>query len=90
MQLNQSESRESRFDPFDDLSKYEKGVVARAFLESLISQGYLASPPSNGLLGEVVISISQWQLKLLAHFNKEGELAGEEDEILLDNLDQIC
>jgi hypothetical protein len=90
MLLNQPDSHGSMFDPFDDFSKYEKGVVARAFLETLVSQGYLASHPSDGLLGKVVISVNQWQLQLLDRFSKEGELAEEQDEIVPHNLDQIC
>jgi hypothetical protein len=90
MLLNQPESPEPRFDPFDDLSRYEKGVVARAFLMSLINQGCLTSTPSDGVLGEVVISVNQWQLKLLARFNINAELVEEEEENLLYNLDQIC
>lgn len=90
MPLHRPKRHESSFEPFDDLSKYEKGIVARAFLEGLISQGYLASPPSNGLQGNLVISLNQWQLEFLTHFSKEGKPAEEEDKNFLENLDQIC
>lgn len=77
---------------FDDLNGYEKGAVARAFLNGLIKQGYLERMPSDNSPGEITIAIRQWQLELLARFSDDGremELI-DNREILLDKTCQLC
>ncbi|MGI9484487.1 MAG: hypothetical protein ACR2RF_01105 [Geminicoccaceae bacterium] len=76
---------------FDDLSGYEKGVLARALLGELIRQGGSVRDPSDSCPGEISFSIQKWQLELLAHFCKDDgpEEADDDDEILLDKLCQL-
>ena len=57
-------------DYFDDLSGYEKGIVARMLLGRLIKQGRLqrSLESCDGL--EVVIPVTGWQLQMLARFSE--------------------
>ncbi len=77
--------------PFDELSGYEKGAVARAFLGKLIKHGNLEKDPSDSCPGEISFSIQQWELTLLAYFCEEDEPMADNDdqEILLDELCQL-
>lgn len=57
----------------DDLDGYERGVVARALLERLIKQGRLEERQDQGRPFEIVIPVSQSQLRLLALFSEDGD-----------------
>lgn len=77
--------------PLDKLNGYEKGAVARAFINILIKQGYLERFPSINSPGEITFSIQKWQLELLARFSEDGEPMEvvDDKEILLDKLCQL-
>lgn len=91
MLLGQLDNSRSILDRFDDLSGYEKGAVARAFIKDLIKQGNLEIIPDSQGPGRISISIEEWQLKLLARFNDDDDAAETEDdkEILLEKLCQL-
>jgi len=91
MPLTQLNGQNSILEMFDDLSGYEKGAVARAFLNDLIKRGSLERDPSDSSPGEIFFPIQRWQLELLARFNEDDEPEEEENdkEILLDKLCQL-
>ncbi len=88
MPLKPSDKHQHLLDQFGNLSGYEKGVVARAFLKSLVRQGSLEAAPTDKTPGEIFISVERWQLDLLARFSNDVEHAEPEDdqEIVLDEL----
>jgi len=51
MPLTQLNGQNSILEMFDDLSGYEKGAVARAFLNDLIKRGSLERDPSDSSPG---------------------------------------
>ena len=73
--------------PFDELGGYEKGAVARALLGNLIKYGRVEKDPIGNSPGEILFSVQQWQLELLAHFIEDDE--EDDEEILLDKLCQL-
>ena len=78
---------------FDDLSGYEKGVLARALTKSLVKQGHLETIPNEKVPGRINISIEEWQLRLLARLNEDGDDVDDETEdekeILLNKLCEL-
>ena len=72
-----------------DLNGYEKGVVARALINNLIKQGRLERTPGDGAPGEIVFSVHQCHLELLARFCEDGRSVETEREISLDQFRQI-
>ena len=75
--------------PFDDLDGYEKGLVARAFLDNLIKQGSLEAVPKGGKPGEIVFSVENWHLELLARFSDDISAVKTEEDILREKLRRI-
>jgi len=88
MELSPLDREDLESIPFDDLDGYEKGVVARAFLNNLIKTGCLEKIPSDKSPGEIIILIQKWQLELLARFSEDDRRMEQTDdrELLLDKL----
>lgn len=63
----------------DDLSPYEKGVVARWLLGELIGQARIEEESSDTL--DISVGVPSWQLKLLAQFcgNDEDDRRVEQE-----------
>ena len=77
-------------NPFDELSGYEKGAVARAFLSSLIKYGKFEEGLSDDSPDAILFPFREWQLKLLACFlDDEDDEECDDNEILLDRLCQL-
>lgn len=57
---------------FDSFTGYEKGVAARALLESLTKKSHLEVVPSEDKQGEIMmLPINQWQLEFLSCFSEQ-------------------
>jgi len=88
MLFNQSDSQSKPLNLFSDLRAFEKGIVARAFLKSLVMQGSLNELPSESSPGQISITVKKWQLDLLACFSEDAELTDDEEKELL--LTELC
>jgi hypothetical protein len=77
-------------DMYGNLNGYEKGVVARAFLKSLIRKASILADPNGDAAGAIAISVMKSDLDLLARVADDVEASEPEgeQEILLDELCQ--
>lgn len=66
-------------DMYGNLSGYEKGVVARAFLKSLIRKASILADPNDNTTGAIAISVMKSDLDLLARVAHDVD--GSEPEI---------
>ena len=78
-------------DMYGSLNGYEKGVVARAFLKSLIRKASILADPNDSAPGAIAISVLKSDLDLLARVANDVEPSDAEDdqEILLDRPCQL-
>jgi hypothetical protein len=91
MQLDELDNGCRVSDMYGNLSGYEKGVVARAFLKHLIGKASILADPGDNAAGAIAISVMNWDLGLLAQVanDVEGPEPEDDQEILLDKLCQI-